>query len=106
MTNEIDANYLMSYTLSLDSIKGMIAPYALHTILELQKLIESHEDDKAFIALKNLVRQFTVGFTSVIHGFWQFYHSIKDLPHHIEYQTEVKKLFMLAKAYTNEQMFI
>jgi hypothetical protein len=96
----------MSYTLSLEPILGMITPYSLHTIKELQRLIEAYQDEIAFQALKILVKQFAMGFTSVIQGFWQFSNAISKLPHGLEYQTEVKKLFILAKVYNCEQLFI
>jgi len=96
----------MSYTLSLEPIQGMIAPHALHTIVELRRLIELHQDDKAFKELKKLVKQFVMGFTSIIQGFWQFSHAISTLPHSHEYQNEIKKLFILAKVYNSEQIFI
>jgi len=96
----------MSYTLALDPILGMITPYALHTILKLQQLIQTHQDDRAFQALKKLVKQFAAGFTSVIQGFWQFSHAISELPHHREYNDEIKNLFVLAKVYTKDQLFI
>ena len=96
----------MSYTLSLEPILGMLTPYALHTILELQRLIEARQDDEAFKALKKLVKQFAMGFTSLIHGFWQFSHAISTLPHRHEYRHELKKLFILAKVYNSEQIFI
>lgn len=97
---------IMSYTLSLDLIMGMIAPYALNTILKLQELIQAHQDEQAFQALKKLVKQFAVGFTSIVQGFWQFSHAISELPHHQEYNDEIKNLFVLAKVYTKDRVFI
>ncbi len=97
---------IMSYTLSLEPILGMITPYALHTILKLQQLIETNQDEQAFHALKKLVKQFAVGFTSLIHGFWQFSHAISELPRRQEYNDEIKNLFVLAKVYTKDRVFI
>lgn len=96
----------MSYTLSLEPILGMITPYSLHTILKLQQLIEARQDEEAFQALKKLVKQFAVGFTSVIQGFWQFSYAIREIPHRQEYNDEIKKLFVLAKIYTKDQLFM
>ena len=96
----------MSFTIALDPIQGMITPYALNAILKLQKLIQAHQDEQAFHALKKLVKQFAAGFTSVIQGFWQFSHAISELPHHREYNDEIKNLFVLAKVYTKDQLFI
>ena len=104
--NHCQTSRIMSFTISLDPIIGMIAPYALHTILKLQELIETHQDEQAFQALKKLVKQFAVGFTSIVQGFWQFSHAISELPYRQEYNDEIKNLFVLAKVYTKDRVFI